>query len=410
MLVCLGFGLGAVELPAQESGIVGDADGNGVFDLADARYLEAYLAAGAEMAASPGRLSDVASPCDGPLDGADVERLVRAGRQARQRASRSTPVVSECHGVVIGEPPPDLHAGGEEIPTLDDLYLAIAGEIPHFAGFYLDGDVPTVALTDPRDEVLEAARQALLEVFGAERLERGATFRAVAAEYGFAELQEQRLRIRPLLALPEVVGLDLDERRNRLVVNFRDEADLPRVAALLAADGVPEGMWVAEPGTLEPQGRFQAKARPLRGGRRVELPGTWWCTMGPVVDLAGVRGWLTNTHCSAIFGVQESSKIAQAAANDGLAGVETVDPFFGPGAPFSECEGHPCRWSDSAFFSTDLAEGRVPSWKGVVEAELQSPSGLTRRFITSVVDHPIDGEEVCKSGQKTEFTCGEVNK
>ncbi len=277
--------------------LVGDADGNGVVDHRDAHFLRSHVEHHGPTPASPDSLSDVATPC-GRLDDADVFLVDRAARHASQRASRSQPVRSPCHGTIVGTPPPDPHADAASIATLDDLFLAIASEVPEFAGLYFDRGVPTVALTTPSATVLDRAVDRVVAVFGAERFEGEAPFRAAAADFGFEVLHEARQQARGLLAKPEVATLDIDERRNRLVVGTHDAASAEYVAHLLANEAISTDLAVIETSTYEPQVDLKATVRPLRAGRRVLTNQLSYCTMGPIVDLFGKRGWLTNSHCT----------------------------------------------------------------------------------------------------------------
>ncbi|MEM7355720.1 MAG: hypothetical protein AAF657_33200, partial [Acidobacteriota bacterium] len=392
---------------AQGRELIGDADGNGVFDLDDARYLETVLELGMPFEPQVGRLSDVAQPCDGRLDEDDLFRLERAGRFFSLGASRSKPVSSACHGALIGQAPPDRYAGVEDILTLDESFAVIADVVPEFAGFYIDRGVPTVAFTQEDEDLLEAAKEALAEVFGAERMAFEEEYRAVTVERSFAELHEYRKSIRELLREPEIVAIDTDERHNRLWLAIRDEADRPVVENLLTSYGVPEEAFALQPMQVETHDKFKERARPLRGGRQTDRISGGFCTMGPVIEILGTRGWLTNAHCTENVGIVEMDQMFQHVDDDlnNIAGIEQWEPFNGSGVDVGDCDGKPCRWSDSAF--VDVAR-QATSSRGKVEEMFGQGTPLGHRFINSVVNHPFFGDDVCKSGRSTGFTCGDV--
>src|SRR5262245_37912100 len=95
----------------------------------------------------------------------------------------------------VPRPTPSVAAGRQPrsaFRTLDEMFAAVAARVPQFGGMYVAPDQTLqVALTDVSPAAVDAARQAVTEIFGAERV-RGGGFNPVAVKYGFAQLHEMR--------------------------------------------------------------------------------------------------------------------------------------------------------------------------------------------------------------------------
>ena len=101
-----------------------------------------------------------------------------------------------------------LRSGGP-VQSADDELVRMGREIPGFGGLYYDGQGrPNVFLLNP-----DGAGRTALKRLGDEILvHRG--------DYEFKRLLDWRLTLRPVLALPGVIFLDVDETRNRVVIGL----------------------------------------------------------------------------------------------------------------------------------------------------------------------------------------------
>jgi hypothetical protein len=169
-----------VPAPAVAAGIVGDANGDGGFDVGDVAYAMTSLRLDWRR---PNPLADVALPCTGELEPADGQRLLGAWLAAADGIS----VRSRCNGRAIGTAigrapsPPAL-------VTLDDQLAGITRAVPEFGGLFVEGDDLKVVLTQPTSTVLNRALDAIERVFGQARFE-GLAPRAVRGDFSFSQLR-----------------------------------------------------------------------------------------------------------------------------------------------------------------------------------------------------------------------------
>lgn len=407
LAIAAGAGVLAALLLAPAAGaagkVVGDANGDGVFDLDDHSLVEHALETGNTIT-GPDGLSDVALPCDHRLDAADLATL----RQALEGAQWRMTTYSPCHGQNVGT---TLPAPPDSPPiTLDDIFYEIATEVPEFGGLYFDenGD-PTVVLTDVG--ALGDAEEAVFQFFDSDRL-GSELLNAVEGEYGFQELHDARVQARDVLNLPGVHSLDSQEEINRVWIGLEDGDSQSAAEELLEELEVPLEMVVFEvTGRLEYNGpNYQAMWRPMKGGAQIGRPTPVpnqmaTCSMGPVVDRFGSRGYLTNSHCTPTVGMVDGVTFFQPDFSDPTfaAGVEMVDPPLFTQSQTSACpSGEICRWSDSTFVQTTFASttsrGRVLT---------DTPAWWSRKIIGKEYS-PLSGELVHKSGRSTGQTSGKI--
>jgi len=292
-------------------------------------------------------------------------------------------------------------------PTLDDEYARLAERVPGFGGLYLDERGTThVYLQD-------LSRAGEVQNLG-ERVE------VHQGEYDFRDLYAWKDELRPLLSREEMVSLDIDEQRNRLVLGVEPasaEAFRAELASLLRDTRVPPEAVIVEAGEPDvPMETLKDTIRPVPGGVQVQSS-VGFCTLGFNVTRVGVRGFVTNSHCTATRGVVEGTVFFQSttsAANQ--IGVETADPpFFKNGS----CPaGRKCRFSDSAFMaydSPDLSEGgniAYPILCGLgVAGPLTVNPALPRLPITGLlIGNPASGSVVYKIGRTTGCTFGSLKE
>ena len=384
--------------PPGEVEILGDANGDGVVTMADVTFVQAALE-NRTAQTTPFALTDVAHPCDGAIDGADlilIERAARAGRT-------SSPVISTCHGGPVGAPRPQP----EPVPglkTVDEIFSEISAEVPEFGGLYFDAQgQATIRLTDEEESVVEAANEAVFARFSEERLGTQG-LRVVDADYGWDELHGYRQLALEVFEIPGVAQLDTDEVSNRVWIGLESWDDRAAVERLLQDLGIPlTAVTLEETGRTEPvqAAPFNDFTRPLVAALGMDL-----CTIGPVVNLGGVRGFFTNSHCTAIEGVVDHQEFHQP-NNSTLvnwAALETIDPPFFTDATVPFCpSGDDCRWSDAVFATvgTTSRKGQVRVldglWGDVVP-------------LTEVEMTPLAGELVVKAGKSSGLMNGKIGK
>jgi hypothetical protein len=305
-------------------------------------------------------------------------------------------------------------ARAQEMPqTLDQEYAQMAVKVPGFGGLYLDEQGTThVYLQD-------LARAGDLQ---------GLADRVVfqQGDYNFGDLYAWKDQVRPQLAQPGAVYLDIDEQRNRLVFGV-ERAYIDRfnegLQSFLRGTRVPPAAVIveaSEPIVLTTE-FLTNKIRPVPAGVLISRPlGSFDvfspCTLGANAVRAGVRGFVTASHCTAARSVVDGAVFFQSTpGGTSQIGVETVDPpFFTGGA----CPpGRKCRFSDAAFAAYDSAALSAgpqianPLLWGVMLGTLQVSAAQPRLSLTSFVfGTPSTGSFVFKVGSTTGGTIGPVSQ
>ena len=108
---------------------------------------------------------------------------------------------------------PVAHAQDENEPmlSLDQEFARLAEGVPGFGGLYVDEEGTTHVY------LVDLSREREVRDLG-ERVE------VHQGEYDFRDLFAWKAAVRDVLARPGTVSLDIDERRNRLVVGVEREA------------------------------------------------------------------------------------------------------------------------------------------------------------------------------------------
>ncbi len=382
---------------------IGDVNGDNRFDGGDLDALLAILTANdTDPSPLPGPdLADVALPCGGPADEADMRRL-RAALALSEAIAEGLPdpgvtMESQCHpGGVIGFFVPPTPPSHPSPATLDEGFEQVAALVPGFGGAYEENGQLKVVLRDAGD--LAAAVDALVDVFGPGLPQ--VPPEPVIGTFGFDELASLRTTSEELLFIPEVVSVDVDERKNALQFGVSDPAKLAEVTQTALSMGIPaEAFTVVVREPLAPyafvDGLRETK-RPIRGGLQIVSGGT--CTMGPVVEWAGKLGFLTNSHCTSNLGQVNFDVFNQAtgAAAD-MVGVEAMDSAYWG----IDCPGNLCTFADAAFIEID------PGVTGV-RGSIRHPNGNS----TIVLESPttLQGQYLRKSGRTTGYSEGEVSE
>jgi hypothetical protein len=290
---------------------------------------------------------------------------------------------------------------GGTFVTYDQELVKLAEEIPGFGGLWRDGRGQTHAyLLD-----LSRAREVQhLDPAGVE-VHQG--------QYDVRDLAAWKDELRPLLGREDAVSLDLDEASNRLRLVVERGAEAGMEEALRSVR-VPREAVILEAGEpVEPFESLTDRIRPVPGGVRIRSSGGG-CTHGFNVLRGNVRGFVTNSHCSAVRGSVEGTVFFQKSNLDGAdrVGVETVDPKFFTGG--SCPSGRKCRYSDAIFVDYDsnaLSAGLKianPSFCTVGAAGPLTVNPAKPRLTITGATYASSGAVVAKVGATTGCTFGSV--
>lgn len=293
--------------------------------------------------------------------------------------------------------------------TIDDQFAAIAQQVPAFGGMFLDeaDGVLYVHLLHPSTEVAAASEAAIAAVFKG-KFDPQNKILALPGQYGFRELKDWHDRMMAdVLNLPGVVFTDIDDAKNRLAVGVEKPEVQPLVEEQLARLGIPrEAVNIEVTRPVEFETSLIDQHRPLVGGLQIATS-SGICSLGFPATRAGVRGFVTNSHCTKYIGSVEGTRFFQPTTLGALIGVETVDPPFRfANCPFTKL----CRYSDAAFVRLDAD---VSSRRGYI-ARPASLNSITWNGIDTFrvigEGNPIVGLQVTKVGRTTGMTNGTVSR
>ncbi len=298
--------------------------------------------------------------------------------------------------------------------TIDDDYARLAGDVPGFGGLYLD----TAGTTHVYLQDLSRAP----EVQGL-----GDHVVVEQGQYDFRDLLAWKAVLRAQLTERGAVYLDIDETRNRLVFGVEPgsvSAFSAGLSRFLSGTRVPPAAVIVEAADpISPHVQLTDKIRPVPGGVQIQSS-VGFCTLGFNTTRAGVRGFVTNSHCTAQRGLVEGTVFSQStiSGSSNVVAVETVDPPFFTGSPCPA--GRLCRLSDAvfaAYTSSSLSQGgqiaNPVNCPFGVPGSLTVSSTLPRLPVPSfLIASPAAGSVIAKSGRTTGCTfaflantCADVN-
>jgi hypothetical protein len=295
-----------------------------------------------------------------------------------------------------------------EMPrTIDQEYAEMAERVPGFGGLYLD------ELGTTHVFLVDLSREREVQNLG-ERVE------VHQGDYDFRDLYAWKSELRQFLSREGMVSLDIDESRNRLVLAAErpyDDRLRNELIGLLRPTSVPAAAVLVEAEELpELQADLQDKIRPVPSGVQIQNNTNGTCTLGVNVTRDGVRGFVTNSHCTGAMG-EVTGKIFHQAWVGPLnrVGVETLDPAFT--ASIFCPDNYRCRFSDSAFVAYDdaaLSEGgniALPAWCLNPPGTLEIGIALPRLPITGATyTNPPIGSILQKVGRTTGCTLGPLKQ
>lgn len=283
--------------------------------------------------------------------------------------------------------------------TLDQRFSELAAQIPGFAGYYYDADgVLTVQLKDPSQ----------LSEFRTEE-----PFQIVQADYDFFELQAAAEALeQSALDLAGVVYTDIDEARNRFVIAVDSAEAAEKVEGLLETTAVQRDAVRVE--LTEPihfAKTLRDKFTKPRGGIQIQFS-NFYCTLGFNVRRNGVRGFITNSHCTDNQGGSEDTRYYQPTNATGWIATEKADPtyFTGGACPSSRR----CRYSDSAFakyrasVTDNLSRVARTTSSGQYSGSLTINSSPAQFKIVGENAAASVGQRMHKVGRTTGWTRGDV--
>jgi len=302
--------------------------------------------------------------------------------------------------------------------TLDDSLAAVARQIPGFGGMFFDQDgtlqVYMLGQKGPADAGLMTLLDNVItrEVGRGERLS-GKGIEILEGQYDFLDLHRWQQQMSPVvLALPEVVFTDINEKTNRLEIGITNSPGMAEaVEKSLSELGVPrEAALITEAKPVETE--LRNVRRPLRGGLQINF-GNFLCTLGFVAVRQGITGYVTNSHCTNTQGGVESTVYHQPSASGTANRIaqEIADPtyFTGGSCP----AGRQCRFSDTSF-----ARVPHPSGPAVTTALGSIARPAVNSFTWNGVDTftitaeaaPVVGQAVTKVGRTTGRTTGTIQQ
>ena len=322
--------------------------------------------------------------------------------------------VRPSDGRVMGRRDPALLGGGSRFPTFDALLARVAEVAPSFAGLYRgDDEMPTVLLTRMGD--LPAVQEALDAILRDDRF--SSVQRVEEAAYSFDRLYGWKADLTPLLTLPGVMSLDIDERRNRISIGVLDPSLVISVRRALAGRDVPEEAVVFR---ISEAPRFGATLhdswRPVTGGPELETSASLTCTLGFNADLDGTPVFATNGHCTETIGGIEGTDFGQDDYPSDDIGTEYFEEEL-----FSSSENAYCPTSQYKCKYTEVALGEYDDsddWENgyvlrPIERDPDASSVVVDSLLLGIASEelwPLQNDVVEKIGRTTGWTYGEVDE
>ena len=318
---------------------------------------------------------------------------------------------------------PVFDASGANAVTLDEQLLEVARQDAAFGGAFFDEDGRLTIYV--RENALET--QAGFGRLAGISLSVESTFRdhpmmaaaatqrvnVLPAQYGFIDLYNWSQAMKStVLAIPGVVTTDIAEDRNRLRVGVEGPQIAPQVREHLSRRGIPtEAVLIEVTGRIRRLATVRDKFRPLMGGIQLNFS-NYLCTVGFLAVRVGVRGMVTNSHCTNVQGGGSGTSFHQPVVwgSKNRIGLETVDPKYFTGGVCPA--GRRCRYSDSAFARIAHPSGpEVSTARGYIARPmtLNSLTVTSRGFrITSETGVPVLNERLNKIGRTTGWSQGKV--
>jgi len=303
----------------------------------------------------------------------------------------------------------------DEAVVGDPFLLAVAREVPEFAGVYLDEEGRLeIAVTESSSASL--ARSVSLGLLPPRLAQLETTTRIVS--YPFMELARYRTALREVVFdIEGVVSLGVQESANRVMIGVASETAREDVEGLLGVLGIPlEVVLIEERGRVELTALDLDDAEPsnkVQGGWKFEARyGEAPCTVGfNAIRRNSNRDSVVvvNSHCTDDPQSLDNGVGGQPIWQDSI-GHEVSDPS-GWG-----CSGNTCVEADAALFEVETATfdlGKIARTKASSGCEnctatLEIDTANPTIPITARWEHTIENETLHKVGQNSGWTYGAV--
>ena len=300
---------------------------------------------------------------------------------------------------------------GEAADSLnpDELEAQIADRVPGFAGWVHREDGSTVARRVlPAGAAASRSAQDL-----ADRLGLAAAPEVRAALYDSRQLLTYKQLAFKLASAQGVIATHIDREANRVEVSYNETLAADQVELLsrqLVDAGVPLAALVLRPAEL-PQRRaapgvsVRSQPTPLAAGAQFNFTtssGSFVCSVGVPATRAGVRGFVTASHCSQRV-YSAAANTSMRAPNGTYVGNERVDPA-GFSCPLPDTLG--CRRADALFVSGAAAS--VVDFGRVLITNSNSLIVAGTIPVRGSLAFPTVGQTVYKTGRTTGTRSGRV--
>src|SRR5213078_4912061 len=247
------------------------------------------------------------------------------------------------NGLTTGPAPTPMNQA-QQAPDM----AALTRALPGFGGLFVDHGVPTVYLTDLRQQSLAE------QLLGGFARTRGATgIRVLAGRFAYGDLDKWFQQVsNEAFAQGRVVFVDLDEAANRVLVGVEHGSSHANIRSLAARLGVPvEALTVRDVEPIHQLATLQDQVRPVVAGLQINFPG-FLCSIGFNAVSNGQNSFVTASHCTTTQGGVEGTQYWQSLSSqpNSFIGTEVADPVYvrskGKNSPCPK--GRRCRLSDSA--------------------------------------------------------------
>ncbi|HEX2203736.1 MAG TPA: hypothetical protein VHG91_10575 [Longimicrobium sp.] len=268
-------------------------------------------------------------------------------------------LVAGCSDVPLAapgseDPPVSSRAparGGTPIQTTGPMglhkeFYDIAGRVPGFAGVYYDSDgIVNVMLVDRKQNGL--ARREVSDLMQRTRGRALGHMKVSLVKYDFRQLYRWKEMITGADPGVRLTMIGICEQQNRVCMDVRRGGGLAAGRDLVARLGIPaDAVRIEELDPVSPAKLLTDRFSPVPGGVRISILDASFCTIGFNARYFGTPVFLTNSHCTPQFGVNDPPPTNDFGQPfyDRVIGEESYDP-----ATFScKYTGYACRYSDAA--------------------------------------------------------------
>jgi hypothetical protein len=317
--------------------------------------------------------------------------------------------------------------GPMEQRTIHDELADVADTVPGFAGLFFNADGSIVGLSarSGSDAAVGGAVTAFLARHG---LKEKRSITVQPAKFDYRQLRDWAFLVTQM-PRDGVIRSGVDVRQNVVHIGVIDQAAAIRAARSLAAIGVPAdaaAIEIVEPNVVEVT-TLKQTVEPVRGALQIGFPSSQGMavsgcslaiaavpqalTPGALPDYNSTKHGVTASHCTANFGVKETSPnnvMGQPFPTTRI-GVEEVDPPTFTNAQNPQCPiGRQCRYSDAVQV---LLDSFIPVEPGTVYDAAHSPNPeITGTIAVQHVFGPFTGFAVRKVGMGTGGSNGTVGR